>query len=154
MEFHNSLEPSGMPPHILKLKIGASLMIIRNLNPPKLCNGTRVVIKNMTPNLIETTIISGQYKGESVLIPRTPMISTDTSIEFKRLKFPVRLAFAMTINKSQGQTPKYAGINLESPCFSHGQLYVTRSRVGNPIFFIIFAPEEKTKNIVHPLALK
>lgn len=44
IEFLNSLEPSGMSPHILNLKIGAPLIIIRNLDPPKLCNGTRVVI--------------------------------------------------------------------------------------------------------------
>lgn len=116
-----------MPPHILKLKVGAPFMIIRNINPPKLCNGTRVVIKNLTANLIEAVIINGIYKGEIVLIPRIPIIAIDSSIEFKRLQFPVRIAFAMTINKSQGQTLKFAGVSLESPCFSHGQLYVACS---------------------------
>ncbi|XP_064085389.1 uncharacterized protein LOC135200711 [Macrobrachium nipponense] len=63
-------------------------------------------------------------------------------VDFKRLQFPVRLAFAMTINKAQGQSLRVAGINLEQPCFSHRQLYVACSRVGSPerlfILIIIF----------------
>ncbi|XP_063921237.1 uncharacterized protein LOC135136038 [Zophobas morio] len=60
------------------------------------------------------------------------MVPTDLPFTFKRLQFPVRLAFAMTINKAQGQSLRVAGLNLGSPCFSHGQLYVACSRVGTP----------------------
>jgi hypothetical protein len=51
----------------------------------------------MMNNIIEATILNGKFKGKDVLLPRIPMISTDMSFEFKRLQFPVRLAFAMTI---------------------------------------------------------
>ncbi|UYV69263.1 hypothetical protein LAZ67_6003028 [Cordylochernes scorpioides] len=55
-------------------------------------------------NIIEATILNGKYQGGHVLLPRIPMIPMDTPFEFKRLQFPVRLAFAMTIKKAQGQS--------------------------------------------------
>ncbi|GFU69127.1 ATP-dependent DNA helicase [Trichonephila clavipes] len=42
----NSLDLPGMPPHNLRLKIRSPKILHRNLNAPKLCNGTRLVIKN------------------------------------------------------------------------------------------------------------
>ena len=47
----------------------------------------------------------------------------------KRRQFPVILAFAMTINKSQGQSFDHVGIYLPEPVFAHGQLYVALTRV-------------------------
>jgi len=59
------------------------------------------------------------YKGEDVLILRFPMIPNDMEFDFKRLQFPLRLAFAMWINKSQGQSLGVCELNLENSCFSH-----------------------------------
>ncbi|XP_050064546.1 ATP-dependent DNA helicase pif1-like [Aphis gossypii] len=140
-EFLNSLDLPGLPPHNLQLKVGSVVIMLRNINQPRLCNGTRLAIKKLLNNVIEATILKGKYKGEDVLIPRIPMIPTDVPFEFKRLQFPVRLAFAMTINKSQGQSLSVCGINLENPCFSHGQLYVACSRVGKPSDLFIYAPD-------------
>jgi len=82
------------------------------------------------------------------------MVPTDFAFDFKRVQFPVRLAFAVTINKAQGQSLNVAGLILETPCFSHGQLYVACSRVGTPKKLFIFAPNGQTKNVVYPLALR
>ena len=134
-EFLNSLDLPDMPTHILTLKIGVPIILLRNINPPRLCNGTRLSVKKMMNNIIEATILNGKFKGGDFLLPRIPMITTDMQFEFKRLQFPVRLDFAMTINKAQGQSLQVCGLNLENPCFSHGQLYVVCSRVENlPIY--------------------
>lgn len=45
-----------------------------------------------------------------------------------RHQFPVRLAYAMTINKAQGQTFAKVGLYLPEPCFTHGQFYTASSR--------------------------
>ena len=64
----------------------------------------------------------------------------------KRLQFPVSSAFAMTINKSQGQSVEHVGINLETSVFSHGQLYVAFSRCTSPWNISVLLPEQSQEN--------
>ena len=100
VEFLNSMDVLGFPAHRLQLKIGVPIIMHRNIDTLRLCNGTRLAVKKLLNNVIEATILTGKYKSEDVLIPRIPMITTGMSFEFIRLQFPVRLAFAWTINKA------------------------------------------------------
>ncbi|XP_075978675.1 NUBP iron-sulfur cluster assembly factor 1 isoform X1 [Anticarsia gemmatalis] len=74
-EFLNSLELPGFPPHNLQLKVGTVIMILRNLNPPRLCNGTRLAVKRLMSNLIEATIINGKYAGENYVTDNLSLMS-------------------------------------------------------------------------------
>ena len=150
-EFLNSIELSGLPPHELTLKKGCPIILLRSLDPPRLMNGTRCIMTKGTANLIEAKISQGPFTGEVVMIPRIPLIPSDSELpfQFRRVQFPVRPCFAMTINKSQGQTLKEVGIDLSTPCFCHGMLYVAQSRTGSHNSLVVHAPGRVTRNVVY-----
>jgi len=123
-----------------------------------LCNGTRMVVLNMRRKMLQCRIISKdrRFRDKVMLIPRirlSPNAET-LPVPLKRLQFPVRLAFAMTINKSQEQSVEYVGINLQTSVFFHEQLYVAFSRYTLPLNILVLLPEQsqesrRTLNVVY-----
>ena len=116
-------------------KYSAPIMLLRNMDPYNgHCNATKYVINRLNDHIIDATIAGGLHIGERLFIPRIPIAPSEGLFPFQlqRRQFPVRPAFAVTANKAQGQTLDAVGIYLGKDFFSHGQLYVSMSRVGDP----------------------
>ncbi|XP_025652652.1 uncharacterized protein [Arachis hypogaea] len=131
-EFLNTIRCSGVPNHELTLKAGTPIMLLRNIDHSVgLCNGTRLVVIKLGKHIIEARGSARKNKGQKVFIPRTTLSPSDHRIPFKfqRRQFPIMVSYAMTINKSQGQSLANVGLILKKPVFTHGQLYVAASRV-------------------------
>nr|GEX55990.1 hypothetical protein [Tanacetum cinerariifolium] len=118
----------------LKLKLFKNIVVadVKNLDPANgLCNGMRLICKHFDPNIINAEIVVGQHTGVRVLLPRIPLAPSEEDMfpfKLKRIQFPVRLSFVMTINKAQGKTIPNVGVYFPESVFSHGHLYVVLSR--------------------------
>ena len=128
-------------------------MLLRNLSIKQgLCNGTRLVIRKLHKHTVAADIVSGKRIRNRILIHRITLSSSDNDLPFtlsshqfplrshhqfnlrshqfppRSHQFPLRLAYSITINKSQRQTFEEVGLYLPEPVFTHGKLYVAFAR--------------------------
>ncbi len=158
----------NFPLHELKLKKHAPMMILRNIaSRDGLCNGTRFTVEEVKDNIIVGKLLTGARCGQKVFIHKIILNQDKKNVflPFQRRQYPIQLAFAMTCNKSQGQTLEQLGLYLPNAVFAHGQLYTALSRIKNPnlLDILIVNTTEQgtfdghdgvyTQNIVHKRAL-
>ena len=119
---------------------GVPVMATQNLPHLGVFNGTRMIVLsvvNSSATGAPAYIVCAAWKSgkfREVLIPRAKIVSeADVPFSWMRQQFPLQLCFAMTINKSQGQTMKSrVGVVLTSGVWTHGMLYVALGRVTDP----------------------
>ncbi|XP_058774789.1 uncharacterized protein LOC131649060 [Vicia villosa] len=112
-EFLSSLRTSSLPNHHLKLKVGTPIMLMRNIDQSQgLCNWTRLIVTKMATHVLEAKLMGDNNNGKVIYIPQMDMSPSQSPWPFKlsRRQFPVIIAYAMTINKSQGQSLDWVGL--------------------------------------------
>ena len=166
-EMLNRFNSDKSPPHILKLCVGDICYLMRTLGrKTKLATNKRVRILELRKVAIKVqTIENDNSPGEVHFIPRIRFRFTlpyGESYEVTRTQFPLRLAYAVSINKSQGQQYEDILFDTTHQAFTHGHLYVALSRITkyNKICFFTYKSlvisddnnEDKIllQNIVYP----
>ena len=157
---NNSLSLSGLPEHMLKLKKDTVVILLRNMDiKAGHCNGTRYLVKHIGKYrlVLHKLDCKEEDKNKVLILPRIPMRYGGESFPFEltRLQFPLKIAFALTINRAQGQSAKKCGVLLPKNVWTHGQIYVAFSRCGNPECIFVWAEQsqfekyklDKTKKI-------
>ena len=120
----------------LRLKVGAQVMFVRNDQQKRWANGTLGTVAKLTKDEISVTLSD----GETYVVPSCTWesYSYEYHREERKMKkelvgtftqFPLKLAWAITIHKSQGMTFDKMYLDLSCGVFASGQLYVALSRV-------------------------
>ncbi|QQS34782.1 MAG: AAA family ATPase [Ignavibacteriales bacterium] len=157
---NDKLDDNLPAPHNLELKIGAQVMMLRNDPAKRWVNGSIGKIVKIDDNKIVINLYGNRYNVEKeswkevefVLNNKTKEIEEKIIAGFSQ--FPIQLAYAMTIHKSQGKTFDKITIDIGSGAFAHGQIYVALSRCKTLEGIILNNPIQNKDIIVDPRVIE
>lgn len=120
-----ALQKSCLAPAELQLKVGAKVMFVKNDMEGQYVNGTIGTVTHLTPDKIKVILKSGRVVDVKYA---EWALEEDGKVKAKLIQYPLRLAWAVTVHKSQGMSLDEAYISLKDT-FEYGQGYVALSRV-------------------------
>ena len=127
-----SIETANIPVHALKLRIGMPVMCMQNLDVTNgICNGTTMIVEHLGDNIVWCKV-NTRFGLRSHPIAPTKFTYSSNGFKFTNTQLPLRVAFAVTINRAQGATYDYVAYHATYPIFAHGMLFVALTRVTSP----------------------
>jgi ATP-dependent DNA helicase PIF1 len=130
-DFLNNYNANNIPPHVLNLKVNDICLVLRTISKTdKLSTNTRVQIDRISRYVIRVKTLGTPAKF--ITLPRIRFrfkLPYGHSYYMLRTQFPLRLAYCMSLNKSQGQEFSKVLMDITEPSFSHGHTYVGLSRI-------------------------
>ena len=152
-DYVESLDMKGAPPWLLRFKIGAKYMCIRNVDPKRgVVNGTMLRLLSVGRSYAQFRILTGKAAGGCDILTKAVFTITPeaSGLPFSiiRRQFPVIPAYCLSVHKAQGQSLKIVGLVFESDPFTHGQLYVALSRVAGWDCVVACHQSDNIKNCV------
>jgi len=120
---------------IIKLKVGAQIMMLRNDPNSRWVNGTFATVAHLSQHGIYVKIGEHEYNVDRQTWEKYEYTYNQDTHKLERViagtftQYPIKLAYAITIHKSQGQTYDHVNIDYSTDgAFAPGQTYVALSR--------------------------
>ena len=152
----------GVPPHALRLKIGAICTLERNLSMEKgLVHNARVIVKTLNTQIVTVSLLrpnfdpssTQEYVEQEHLIPRITFLFKPfhgrMPFHVRRRQFPLRLAYAITFNSCQGLTLNRSVLDGRVEPFAHGQLYTATSRTRSRTASRLYLPDHEERTLAN-----
>jgi len=146
VEYLQSISLALLLASCLQLNIGEPIILLHNLGFCEgCCNDMRMRVLRIRRNCMEVTIMGKRFDGKVWLLHTIKFMTSEEELTFilQHTQFPICLCYAMTVNKSQGQSFEHVGIYLYTLAFTDGQLYVALSRVTS-LNGLTLLPSEQT----------
>ena len=158
-----SITNANMPVHALTLRVGMPVMCMQNLDVANgICNGTTMIVERLGENVVWCRVNTRFGQRLQPFAP-TRFAYDSNGFKFTRIQLPLRVAFAVTVNRAQGGTYDYVAYHSLHQIWAHGTLFVAVTRVTSPDGLTILCDPKltvpagledyvygTTRNVVHP----
>ena len=140
----------------LDLAVGAPVLILKNDSWSRYVNGSRAIIVKIMPNSVQVRLDgAGENDTIDIVEEEWHLKDGDNKVLATLVQFPIKLAWAITVHKSQGMTlDRVSILNFQGEIFAPGQLYVALSRARNLEGTSLAQTVDRRQVWAHPSAVK